>query len=401
MSYTPIQPFPLDAFGKLQVSSPQTIFDSKQITSNQSFYWDEQEVSGSGTSSVHSTDRASTRMSVSATTVGKRVRQTFQRFNYQPGKSQRILITGVLGAGASGIIRELGLFDDNNGLFFRLSGTTFSVVRRSFVTGVAVDTVVNQSSWNVDPMDGTGPSGVTVDTSKALIFDISFEWLGVGKTFIGFIIDGKRYVAHEFKNSNVLTSVYMSTPNLPVRYSIENDGTGASSSIEAICSSVQSEGGQENNGVLFYTSTGGTHLDANTANSIYAVIGFKYQTGKEGTTIEFEGMSMINQTNDDFEWLVIVNPTSVAGTFTYSNYSGSSLQVAIASGAAGTIVTGGSIGAGGFTTATSGGEISADLKNAVRMGSSISGTSDEYLLCVRPLSANADIEAGVIWRELS
>jgi len=75
-----------DAFGRLRVSSPHTLIDSKQIFDNQPLYWDDSGVSGTGTTSTHSTLTAMTTMGVSLNTAGKRVRQTFQRFNYQPGK---------------------------------------------------------------------------------------------------------------------------------------------------------------------------------------------------------------------------------------------------------------------------------------------------------------------------
>ena len=146
----------IDAFARLRVASPKTIFDSKQIYDNQPLYWDEAETSGSGTSTAHSTATASTTMSVSASTAGTRVRQTKRRFNYQPGKSQFILLTGILGSGSTGITRRIGYFDENNGLFFQISGTTLSVVRRTYTGGSPSDDAVAQSNWILDKMDGTG-----------------------------------------------------------------------------------------------------------------------------------------------------------------------------------------------------------------------------------------------------
>ena len=39
----------LDAFGRLRVSQPTTLFDSKQTQSNLPLFWDDQETSGTGT----------------------------------------------------------------------------------------------------------------------------------------------------------------------------------------------------------------------------------------------------------------------------------------------------------------------------------------------------------------
>jgi hypothetical protein len=73
---------------------------------------------------------------------------------------------------------------------------------------------VNQSSWNGDKLDGTGPSGLTLDPTKAQILWMDFEWLGVGSVRCGFIINGVFYVCHTFNNANLITSVYMTTATL-------------------------------------------------------------------------------------------------------------------------------------------------------------------------------------------
>jgi hypothetical protein len=223
----------IDAFGRWRVSNPETIFDSKQLHDNAPLIYDDQEVSGGSTTSSHSTATASTTIGVGATTAGKRVRQSFMRFNYQPGKSQLIFCTGVLdkSGGGTGITRGFGYYDDNNGLFLQDKEGVIQFVKRSSTSGSPVDTEVNQSSWNIDTMDGTGASGITLDFSKAQILVIDFEWLGVGRVRMGFVVDGIVYYCHQFNHANSVSTVYMSTPNLPVRYEIDNDGTGAASTL--------------------------------------------------------------------------------------------------------------------------------------------------------------------------
>ena len=98
----------IDAFGRQRVSNPEMIFNSKQLFDNQPLYWNDIEESGSGTSSTYSALTASSVLAVTANTAGKRTRQTYMRFNYQPSKSQLVYITGVLkkSGGGSGIIVE-------------------------------------------------------------------------------------------------------------------------------------------------------------------------------------------------------------------------------------------------------------------------------------------------------
>jgi hypothetical protein len=388
-----------DAFGRQRVSNPETIFNSKQIFDNQPLYWDDIQESGSGTSSTYSSDRASSVLAVSATTAGKRTRQTFMRFNYQPSKSQLIFITGILkkSGGGSGITTRMGLFDNDNGLFLE-SDTTTNLVLRSSVSGSAVDTSTAQSNWNIDTMDGNGASGITLDFSKTQILVIDFEWLGVGRVRFGFNVDGVTYYCHEILNANNKDAVYMSTPNLPLRYQIENDGTGVASSLEAICSAVISEGGKEEIGTNTYTSTGGTSIEA-TKTQMNALVAIRLKEAAIGCTIDITDMSIITTSNDNYEWQLIMNPSGVDG-LSYSSIDTYS-RTEYASIPSETHISGGYAMGGGYGQAKS--EIYGDqLKNQLKLGSSITGARDVIVLGLRPLgSSNAVVYGGMSIREFN
>ena len=385
-----------DAFGRQRVSEPSTIFDSKQIFDNQPLFWDDQEASGSGTGTSHSVYEAASTISVGAETAGTRVRQTFRRFNYQPGKSHLIFFTFSEFDTATGITKRAGYYDGNNGLFLQSKEGVISCVRRTNITQTPTDTEVNQSSWNIDLLDGTGPSGKTLDPSKSQIGFIDLEWLGVGRVRMGFVIDGAICYCHEFLNANNLTGVYMSTPNLPVRYEISNDGNGAADDFICICSSVISEGGIQRTGILRSKSTANTAVNASAADTLYAVIGIRLKSACIGATIELERLSMLAEGNDDFEWSIVWNPT-VAGTFTYGNETNSCVETA--TGATANTVTGGYLLDSGYIDSAS--ALNASLGNALILGSAIDGTVDEIVVCARPLGTNAAIQATLTWRELS
>ncbi len=396
----------LDAFGRLRVSDPETIFDSKMIFDKQPLFWDESEVSGSGTSGVYNQDKARLRMSVTASTAGKRVRQTFMRFNYEPGKSQLVYMTGRITSDASdtGIQTSLGLFDDDNGLFFTVDLGTPKVVRRSNDTGSVVDDEVSQTNWNLDKMDGTGPSAVTIDFEKSNIFFIDYEWLGVGRVRMGFVVNGVAYPCHQFLNVNVRNGVYMSTPNLPLRYEIRNNGTGGATDIDQICSTVISEGGTNSKGILRYSSLEENEIDANTIGTVYVVFGIRLKTTALGATVKLISQSMINETSDDYEWLILLNPT-LANAVTFSDETNSVVQTAtgdtVNNPSNTTVTSEGTRIAGGYVKSSgNAGDITIGVTNAILLGSAIDGTRDEIYLCVRPLSSNADIRGGLVWREL-
>lgn len=396
----------LDAFGRLRVSQIETIFDSKLLYDAAPLFWNDVQTSGTATS-AHSTAEAAVTLTVNLNTAGVRTRQTFMRFNYQPGKSQLILITFVLDAsgGGTGITRRVGLYDTNNGLFLADVEGVYNFTRRTYVSGSPVDTAVTQANWNLDKMDGTGASGITLDFTKTQILVIDYEWLGVGRVRLGFNVGGNTYYAHEFLNTNVLTTVYMSTPNLPIRYELINDGNGVASTMKCICATVNSEGGTQNLGIIRYASTDGTHVDANTENTIYAVIGIRLKSTHIGSSIKIINASVQIQTGSHkVEWLLLLNPT-VADVFTYADETNSAVQTA--KGATANEVSNGYKIAGGFAesggvqggNAGSGG---ADVNNAILLGSTIAGVVDTIVLAVRPIggSSNVDIEGSLVWREL-
>lgn len=377
----------VDSFGRQRVSNPEMIFNSKQLFDNQPLYWNDIEETGSGTSSTYSSNTASTILAVSASTAGKRTRQTYMRFNYQPSKSQLIYITGVLkkSGGGSGIITRMGLFDDNNGIFLQRSNNTISLVVRSNVSGSPSDSnYATQANWNIDKMDGTGLSGLTLDFSKSQILTFDFEWLGVGCVRVGFVVDGNVFYCHQFNHANNITGVYMSTPNLPLRYQIENTGSGIASSIECICCAVLSEGGKEDVATNLYVSTGTSSITG-TKNQNNAILGIRLKSAYVGCTIDILDLSVLMSSSDIYEWKLILNPT-VAGTFTYSDITNSALQRAIGDGST-NVASGGTVVAGGYGSSKS--EIVGDqLKNLLKLGSSISGTMDTLVLCIYPLGAN-------------
>ena len=206
----------IDAFDRVRVSNPQTIFNSKQLWDKAPEIYDE-DTTGAGTTSAHTANNSCVNMAVSATTAGSITRQTFRQFNYQPGKSQLIFLTANMNGIVDGVTKQVGQFNTNNGLFFELSGSSAYVGIRTYTSGSVVDTKIAQASWNVDPMDGTGPSGVTIDWSKVQIFVMDFEWLGVGRVRFGLVNNGIVYYVHYYSGANNDTKVYMTTPNLPVR----------------------------------------------------------------------------------------------------------------------------------------------------------------------------------------
>lgn len=379
----------LDPFGRARVSQPTTLFDSKLLGDSRGLFWDDQETSGGGTSSRFDTSSNTVIISVGDETAGTRVRQTFQRFNYQPGKGQLINMTFTLGTTSSGITKRVGYYDENNGLFLESRNDSIFFVVRSSTSGSPVDNRIYQQNWNISTLDN-------LDFTKSQIFYFDFESLMVGSVRFGFVIDGRISYAHIQPHANRISDPYFSTPNNPLRYEISNDGTASPDSIKVICTTVISEGGQEDTGIIRGVSTAGTHLDANTADTLYALIGIKLKSDHIDNIVKLKSFSVIAETNDDFEWQIVLNPT-VSGTFTYSDKSNSAVQIAL--GATTNTVNGGTVLDCGFSKQSS--NVDKLAETLRYLGAAIDGTVDEIILCVRPLSANADIQGSLTWKETS
>lgn len=404
----------IDAFARQRFSEPFTVFDSKQIwddpdivntLENYPLFWDNQEVSGSGTATLYNNDRASTTLSVGAFEVGKRVRQTKQRFNYQTGKGQIIIFTFVDLQTGRGITKEMGYFDDNNGLFLRSSEGVKSVVIRSFVDGSPVDTVVNQADWNIDKLNGgkgkdnPNPSGLNLNLSMSQIPFIDFEWLGTGRVRFGWFLDGLPVYCHEFNNANNLASVYMSTPNLPFRASIENDGTGGVATLETVCVSVISEGGVQPSGTDRGGDTGSTIINANVIGTGYALVGIRLKSAYLSAEVRERGLTVLERSggNNPFLWKLQMNPTLTTG-LTYSDVPNSAIQFGTGIVGGDVILTEGTVIRSGYTSASI--ELAdVELKNALQIGSLIDGTPDELILTVLPLTVNQDFLGSLNWTE--
>jgi len=268
----------IDSFGRLRISNPFTMFDAAAHYDKLPLVFEDFGITGGG-QSTHLPNESSVELTTGDGTSGSKIyRQTRQFMPYQPGKSQLVFMTAVLGAKKAGVRQRIGYFDDKNGIFFEQTETYLRIVRRSNVTGTPSDSVyANQADWNIDTMDGTGgtsnPSGINLNTANVQIFVISFQWLGAGRVVVGLSIEGHIFYVHEFLAANVIPNVYMTSPHLPLRYEIENTGAASgATTMKCICCSVISEGGFETSrGYEGTTNNGITSIGVTTRRALVSI----------------------------------------------------------------------------------------------------------------------------------
>lgn len=178
-------------------------------------------------------------------TLGSRSMQTSHRYHhYFIGIGILVAMTTACGdTGKSGNKRRWGYFDDSDGVFFQLNGTSLELVMRSSVTGSVTEEVITQSDWNTDRMDGTGKSLLDIDITNVNIWWFDLQWLGSGRVRCGiFGPDGTRLVVHNMEHANMLPRAYMRTGSLPIRVENVNTGVaGAASELRFQAASVKAE----------------------------------------------------------------------------------------------------------------------------------------------------------------
>ncbi len=296
--------------------------------------------------------------------------------------------TFAMAAGETNLRQRVGYFNANNGIFLQQNNNALSLIIRTYTGGSASDArEVAQSSWNGDKLDGSGASGITIDVSKTQIFFIDLEWLGVGTVRCGFVIDGEYIVAHTFNNANSLSSVYMQTAILPVRYEIKATGALASSkTLKQICSTVISEGGYEQKSALTWARQ--TVPTTGVGTSFVPLTSIRLKSASLGAVVIPNGFTfMPTSASDYFEVALIRNATLTGASY-------SSLSTNVEYDIAATTMTGGEIVKSDFTSS---GVLSGNTINDpstynfdLQLGSTIGGTSDVFTLAVRTITGTGE-----------
>jgi hypothetical protein len=390
-----------DAFGRQRVSNPFTLFDSSHRFKDNSLW----STATTGTASAtFDVNEGLVDLTVDNSINSEVVRETTKVFSYQPGKSLLIMNTFVMEPSKTGLRQRVGYYGDSNGIYLELANSTLYIVKRSSVSGVLVDTRVAQSSWSNDNLDGTGPSGVTLDISKAQIFWMDIEWLGVGSVRTGFVINGEFVLCHIFNHANLITSTYITTASLPLRYEIKNTAaTSGTSTLKQICSTVISEGGYELRGLQqAVTIPLNAPRDCTNANTYYPVISLKLKSGFLDAIVILTALSMVGAGNNAiFNWQVVASGTTTGG-----NWVDAGVNSAIQYNISGTSFSGGRILASGYITSNNQSRAVIDiLKEALfkfqleRNG--LTATSYELTLVVASKGAGDDIYASMDWEEIS
>lgn len=386
----------IDAFGRLRVSEVTSLLDIKQLYDKDPLFIDEV-ISGNGTSTYNNGDSSTTMKTISNGDYV--IRQTKQVTNYQSGKSHQIFTTFYSFEPETNIIKRVGYFSSStlapyntsyDGLYLESSNNTVSVN----IAKNGVISTVPQSQWNLDKLDGTGPSGLKINWTKDQILEIDFEWLGVGRVRWSVVVDGKIVTFHETLNAQNIQGVYMKYPNQPLRWEIRQIGTGTGN-FTHVCASVGTEGSLNTLGTERTINTNGNAVAANSLNTKYMVLGIRLNANKTHSVIDILDLTLLSTTNDNYYYELILNP-NVTNPVNFTTMQDSTIQYVIGTGT--TTINNGTVVASGYVTQLEAKE--KIISSALRLGSTINGTSDVMYLTVIPLSVNMNVHGSLTFREV-
>lgn len=349
----------VDAFGRARVSSPLTLFDSSHRFKDNGL-WSTSNTPN--TTIVFSQNDGLVNLSVSTANSDSIVRETTKVFSYQPGKSLQTLSTFVFAPAQTNLTQRVGYYGANNGIYLELANNTLSWVERSYSSGSLVETRVAQEGWDVDTLLGavsTSPSQKTLDITKAQIQFIDIEWLGLGTVRCGFVIDGQLIHTHSFHHANKITTTYMTTASLPLRYEIKNTGVTANSSVlKQVCSSVVTEGGYELRGEQEAIGSPITSpYSLATKGTFYPVVSIRLKSDRLDAIVIPSAISILGTGNGPYyEWRV-VQDAAITTTGWTSADANSSVEYTIT----GTAMSGGRVLASGYTVSSTQGTGPVDI----------------------------------------
>ena len=398
-----LPPVSSDAFGRLRVSNPFTLFDSSHRFDDNDL-WSTATVTG-GTA-VFNANQGLVDLNVTASSGSSVTRETIKVFSYQPGKSLLVMNTFVMNSPKTGLTQRIGYYGADNGFYLEQAGSAIAFVERSIVTGSLVNTPVLQANWNGDKLDGTGASGYTLDLTKAQIYWMDVEWLGVGSVRMGFIINGQFIICHTFNHANLITSTYITSASLPLRYEIFNTAaTSGASTLKQICSTVISEGGYELRGAQQAISTPITAARTfAVAGTYYPIVSIRLQSTRLDAIVIATAISFLGTGNGkNYQWRIVNGAITTGGS--WLNAPGDS---SVEYNLTGSSVTGGRILASGFVNSSNQGSPSLNiLKEALFANqlerNALTGVAFEltFEVAVGTTSGGEGVFASIDWEEVS
>jgi hypothetical protein len=387
-----------DLFGRLKVSNPVTLFDSTNVYQiNDDFH---NLVVGTGSTVGIITAESSVISTIGTDSNSSIITESKRVFSYQPGKSLQVFQTFVLNPPKENLVQRVGYASSENGVMLEINDFNINIIKRTAISGVGVTITIPQSEWNQDRLDGNGPSGYELDLTKAQILFTEYEWLGVGSVRVGFAIDGKFIIAHQFDHANLINSVYMTTATLPIRFEIMNKAeTSSSSNMKQICTSVQSNGGYEKKTSASIARR--SSFISSSGTDFVPLVSIRLKPGRTDSVIIPYQINILSDSSTSvfYEIALIKNTTIIGGNWSIT----SSPNVEQNNNS--TSMSGGTIIKLEYTTSANRASVPLNVEEQynwdLQLGRTIDKVSDTYTLAFRAITGNGNAVGAISFYDLT
>ena len=337
-------------------------------------------------------------LEVSNTINSEVIRQTRNVIRYVPGRQNELIFTTRLNGTVAGIRKRIGAFDANNGIYFEDDGGTYScVVRRATANG-NVETRFTRDNWNVDKLDGTGASGVTLDFSKNQMMTIEYEWFGSGQVEWNFVIDNNKLPIHQYNTGNRENITWSNTPFFPHRLELTNT-TGATGTHKMFQGGfgVLTEGTVGPLGRRRNVSSPISGTDLTNSGTFYPLLTVRLKSESLDSVVlpfAFQAATLDNTAI----FVRIIRDATLTGA-SYVEVDDSSVEYDVSANT----ITGGTIIESGYISPQGqGGEVQlSDPSTIIQLGRNDLGTTSQTLtIAVSAVNSNKDGWAGLNWIEV-
>ena len=387
------------AKNRLKVSNQELQYFNTFQYGRDTNIWDE--VTTNGASLEFDQYLGMVKMSVTGQLGSQAIQQSKRVIRYIPGRQNELSFSVLFTMPATGIRRRIGLFDEQCGFYFEDGGdgNYYCVLRRNTAAGV-VETRVAREDWNVDPLDGTGPSGFSGDPNAVQMVTFEYDWYGAGQVEVNWIIKNNKYPVHHFDTGNILPHTWTSTPFLPVRKEITNvTGAAGTHSMYVGSTSIYAEAttsvvGRESNAASPITgkSTG------NTANTFVPILSIRLKSDRlRGIVmpVDFQAATLDNTAI----FFRLVSNATLTGASWVSSGTESFVEYDVSA----TANSGGTVMKTGYLSSSNQGDIiTFDPKTTTQLGRTNLGTDSEILTIeVASTQANKAAFASINWIEIS
>jgi len=389
---------PLTAFGDLRTAELSPIFqgsfeytvDNTELTEN------------SAVAPATVTQANGMAVVTTSTTAGKKASlKSKTHAKYMAGLGGLLRFTAIFTTPVAGTFQWAGIMDElgstasfKNGFSIGYNGTSLCIAR--FQNDVLFQ--VNRDSWD-DKLDGTGASGMTIDTTKLNVFEIRFQYLGGGA--IQFFVEddstGNFVVFHKILYANLNTSPSVYNPNFHYFIFADNGATTNSIVVKSASYAYFIEGKSELSEIHQPQFSSGAKQKSAVTSEV-AIFTLKVKTSYAGKTnfipilIENIGASIEASSANNLGIIRLVRNTTLGEAPFYSDINTTDSVVSIDT--AGITVTGGKT-LMSFQLAGKNDKINErllDLKLILQDGDTITLTGS---------SANsATINGNILWKEL-